>query len=52
MPLGHIHSKDTDGRIHQRNKEPTGEIIDPDTWSIEDHFRMLGVDKMVKDVSI
>lgn len=33
-------------------KNLRGEIIDPDTWSIEDHFRMLGVDKMVKDVNI
>jgi hypothetical protein len=33
-------------------KNLRGEIIDPDTWSIEDHFSMLGVDKMVKDVNI
>jgi hypothetical protein len=33
-------------------KNLRGEIIDPDTWSIEDHFGMLGVDKMVKDVNI
>jgi hypothetical protein len=33
-------------------KNLRGDIIDPDTWSIEDHFRMLGVDKMVKDVNI
>jgi hydroxymethylpyrimidine pyrophosphatase-like HAD family hydrolase len=29
-----------------------GESIDVDLWTIEDHFRMLGVDKMVKDVNI
>ena len=33
-------------------KNLRGEVVDPDTWSLEDHFRMLGVDKMVKDVSI
>lgn len=33
-------------------KNLRGEVIDPDTWSIEDHFRMLGVDKTLNYISI
>lgn len=33
-------------------KNLRGEIIDPGTWSIEDHFRMLGIDNSIKDNTI
>jgi len=33
-------------------KNLRGEIIDPNTWTIEDHFRMLGIDNLIKDYTI
>jgi len=33
-------------------KNLRGEVIDPNTWSIEDHFRMLGIDNLIKDNTI
>jgi len=33
-------------------KNLRGEQIDPDTWTLEDHFRMLGIDNSSKDNTI
>jgi len=33
-------------------KNLRGEIIDPNTWTIEDHFKMLGIDNSIKDNTI
>jgi len=33
-------------------KNLRGEIVDPNTWTIEDHFQMLGIDNLIKDYKI
>ena len=33
-------------------KNLRGEIIDPNAWTIEDHFKMLGIDNLIKDYTI
>jgi hypothetical protein len=38
--------------IKKEIKNLRGEVIDPNTWTIEDHFRMLGIDNLIKDYTI
>lgn len=33
-------------------KNLRGELIDPNTWTIENHFQMLGIDNLIKDYKI
>jgi hypothetical protein len=38
--------------IKKEIKNLRGEVIDPDTWTIEDHYKMLGVDDLIKQAII